>query len=265
MNFKSYEIQDISSEYRNVARRLSRTDYSQCDANLKRFISTIESNPLLLEFITRNNTKKYDIAAIIKARSWLAPFEISADVCEEISFEYQLLKYSLENFKGDFTRSYGGFIYTGANSTRNDEMQKFIEHIIDPLIDHISEYLRICYKKAVREEAKNNPSSAGIITANYSTVVVGSDVYGGITTHNIISSDTQKDAINLITEIKDILDKETLDNKDDILEIVKHIEEDIKESKKPKKGFLTALKPLCSGSAAIASLIAALMKLFSGV
>lgn len=265
MNYTSYEIQDISSEYRNVARRLSRTDYSQCDANLKRFISTIETNSLLMEFITKNNTKEYDIVAIIKARGWLDPFEISADVCEEISFEYQLLRYSLENFEGDFTRSYGGICYTSGKSTRNDEMQKFIEHIIDPLIDHISEYLRICYEKAVREEAKNNPTSTGTITANYSTVVVGSAVHGGITTHNIISKETQRDAIELITTIKDVLEEETLDNKDDILEILKQIEEELQESKKPKKGFLSALKSLCSGSAAIASLITAFIKLFSGV
>jgi len=44
MSYTSNEIQDISSEFRNVARRLSRTDYSQCDANLKRFMSVITAN-----------------------------------------------------------------------------------------------------------------------------------------------------------------------------------------------------------------------------
>ena len=62
--------------------------------------------------------------------------------------------YAIENFDGDFTLLYGGYNYTSAKSTINDEMQKFIEHIIDPFIDHISEHLRRCYEKAVREESK---------------------------------------------------------------------------------------------------------------
>ena len=56
-------------------------------------------------------------------------------------------------------------------STVNDEMHKFINHIIDPLIDHIGEYLRHCYEKAVRDESKDNNPSSGGITANNSTVV----------------------------------------------------------------------------------------------
>lgn len=72
---------------------------------------------------------------------------ISADACEEISLEYQLLLYAIENFDGDFTLLYGGYNYTSAKSTINDEMQKFIEHIIDPFIDHISEHLRRCYER----------------------------------------------------------------------------------------------------------------------
>lgn len=265
MSYTSYEIQDISSEYRNIARRLSRTDYSQCDANLKRFMSVIQSKSLIRDFITEKNTTKYDIESIIKSRDWLDPFEISADMCEEISLEYQLLLYSIEKFDGDFTRLYGGHFYTSGKSTQNDEMQKFIEHIIDPLIDHISEYLRHCYEKAVREESKNATTRNGGITANYSTVVVGSNVDGAITTHNIINSETEKDAIELISAIKETLNSELLDDKDDILEILKQIEEDIHTKQAPKKGFPSALKSLCSGSAAVASLVAALIKLFASV
>ena len=84
--YSSYEIQDISSNFRNVARRLSRTDYSQCDANLKRFMSLLQSEELIVEFIMQNNTVQYDIPAIIAARDWLDPFEVSPIQNEEISF-----------------------------------------------------------------------------------------------------------------------------------------------------------------------------------
>ena len=242
MSYTSYEIQDISSEYRNIARRLSRTDYSQCDANLKRFMGVIQSNSLISDFLTEKNTTTYDIEKIIKSRGWLDPFVISADACEEISLEYQLLLYAIENFDGEF-----------------------IEHIIDPFIDHISEHLRRCYEKAVREESKNMPIQTGGITANYSTVVVGSNVDGAISTHNVIDSETEKDAIELISVIKETLNNEALDDKNDILEILQQIEEDIHAKQAPKKGFLSALKSLCSGSAAVVSLVAALIKLFTTI
>lgn len=264
MNYTSYEIQDISSEYRSIARRLSRTDYSQCNANLKRFMAVIQSNLLISDFLAEKNTTTYDIEEIISSRDWLHPFVISADTNEEISLEYQLLLYAIENFDGDFTRLYGRYFYTGAKSTINDEMQKFIEHVIDPFIDHISEYLRRCYERAVREESKNILTHGGI-TANYSTVVVGSNVDGTISTHNAINSETEKDAIKLISGIRETLNNEALDDKNDILEILLQIEEDIHAKQAPKKGFLAALKSLCSGSAAVASLVTALIKLFAAV
>lgn len=263
MSYTSYEIQDISSEYRNVARRLSRTDYSQCDANLKRFMAVINSNPMIKEFISEKNTKEYDIVAIIKARGWLDPFEISPDVNEEISFEYQLLTYALDSYNGDFTRLYGTHYYTSSKSTINDEMHKFIEHIIDPLIDHIGEYLRHCYEKAVRDESKNKNSSSGGITANYSTVVVGSTVDGSISTQVTISENIKSDAVELIASIKDTLNDSSITDKDEIVEILKQIEDDLNANRKPKKGFLSALKALCTESTAVISLVTALIKLLS--
>lgn len=50
-DYSSEEIQDISANFRNVARRLSRTDYAQCDANLKRFMSVIDSQELVRDYI----------------------------------------------------------------------------------------------------------------------------------------------------------------------------------------------------------------------
>ena len=129
--YTSFEIQEISSRFRNVARRLSRTDYSQCDVNLKRFMSFIETEELIAEYIAENNTVEYDIPAIIKARGWYEPFDVSPIDSEEISFSVQLLKYSIDKYDGDFTRTYNTHVYTKTQSSVNDEMRTFIEHIID--------------------------------------------------------------------------------------------------------------------------------------
>lgn len=261
-DYTSEEMQDISSNFRNIARRLSRTDYSQCDTNLKRFMNVMDDQELIRDFIDRNNTCKYDIAEIIKVRNWVSPFEISPVVKEEISLEYQMLKYSNDNFEGDFTRLYGTHIYTSTKSTTNDEMQKFIEHIIDPLIDYISEYLRMCYDKKVREEEKSKPKTMNGITANYSTVVVANTIDGAISNNININEETKKDALDLVSSIKDTISANDVDTESDILELLKQIETEIKENNKPKKGFFTALKSLCSGSVATITLINALMKLF---
>lgn len=263
MSYTSNEIQDISSEFRNAARRLSRTDYSQCDSNSKRFMSMISANKIIENYITEKNTHIYDIEAVIKARSNLGPFEVSPDVCEEISFEYQLLTYALENYDGDFTRLYGTHRYTSYKSTMNDEMRKFIEHIIDPFIDYISEHLRRCYEKVLKEEEKANLAAHGGITANYSTVVLGSNVGGNISTQVTVSESTKTDAIELISEIKESLQENNVTEKEEIVAILKHIEEDSRTNIPPKKGFLSALRALCAGSALVISLVTALIKLFS--
>lgn len=263
MKYTSQEIQDISSNFRNVARRLSRTDYSQCDANLKRFIKLVDNEPIIKEFIENHNKHSFDIEEIISSRELTAPFNVSPEIDEEISFEYQLLKYAIEKYDGDFTRLYGTHWYTSFKSTVNDEMSKFINHIIDPLIDFIGDYLRNCYDKAICDEKKNEPINSGGITANYSTVVVAQTVGGAVSNNVEINEGTVKQALEIVATIKNTLLEENSKIDSDVLDVLNQIEKDIKENNKPKKGFLVALKGFCSGSAAVITLINSLIKLFS--
>lgn len=261
--YSSYEIQDISANFRNVARRLSRTDYSQCDANLKRFINILKTEEMLISFIDENNTVLYDIPKIIKERGWLDPFEVSPIPNEEISFSVQLLLYAIEEYDGDFTRLYGTHRYTSTQSTVNDEMRKFIEHIIDPLIDHIAEYLRHCYDEVLRDDNTNKSSAPPSFTAHNSTVVIGSNIGGNVET-NVSISETQKiDANELIATIREILDKENVANKDDIKDILQQMQEVVDNDKKPSRGLFTALKVLCQAGTTIIPLVTALSELFA--
>ena len=88
--YSSCEIQSISSNFRNVARRLSRTDHSQCEANLKRFMALLQTEELIADFIAKNNTVVYDVPSVMKQRYWLDPFEVSPIQNEEISFSVQI-------------------------------------------------------------------------------------------------------------------------------------------------------------------------------
>lgn len=260
--YSSYEIQNISSNFRNIARRLSRTDYSQCDANLKRFMAVLRDEDLIADFIARNNIVKYDVHAIIKERGWLDPFEVSPIQNEEISFSVQLLRHAVTNFDGDFTRLYGTHCYTSTKSTINDEMRKFIEHIIDPLIDHISEYLRYCYDNTMRKEEAMKPVATPSFTAHQSTIVIGSQVGGTINNQVSITEDQKIDVNELISEIRAALAETDIPNKADIEDLVQQVQEDIDVGKKPKKGILTALKVLCQGGSVAIPFVTALIELF---
>ncbi|HPY64524.1 MAG TPA: hypothetical protein PKW87_07540 [Bacillota bacterium] len=261
--YTSEELQTLSSDFRAIARRLSRTDYSQCDANLKRFIAFVDGDQMISTFINENNVKEYDIPAILEARNWLDPFEISPVVTEEISLEYQLLKYAVEKYDGDFTRLYGTHFYVRAKSSTNDEMRTFIEHIIDPLIDYIAEHIRKAYRRVLQEESHDKEDFPKTLTATNSTILFHSSVGGDITTNVSIERETLDSAQEIIKEITALLNVHTVDNSDEILEILESINDSLKENRKPKKGFLIALKSLCSGVAAISSLTAALIKLFA--
>lgn len=261
--YSSIEIQDISSEFRSVARRLSRTDHAQCSANLKRFMSVLQEKELIAEFISSKNIISYDISAILKARDWLDPFEISPILEEEISFCMQLLQYAIDHYEGDFTRLYGTFYYTSSKSSVNDEMRKFIEHIVDPLIDHISEYLHRCYELAERREKADKPATTPSFSATNSTVVIGSRVDGNVSNQVSITEKEKTEANELITAVRSALAAEDIPNKDDIEELLQQMKKEINEGKKPQKGFLTALKVLCQAGTTIIPLITALIRLFS--
>lgn len=258
--YTSYEIQNISSNFRNVARRLSRTDYSQCDTNLIRFMETLKNEELIAKFITQNNTVKYDIPKIKKAREWNEPFEVSPIREKEISFSMQLLTYAVENFNGDFTCLYGTYYYTSSKSTVQDEMRKFIEHIIDPLIDYISEYLRNCYDETVRKEEAQKTTTPNF-TAHNSTVVIGSHVEGDIANTIFITESEKADANELIASIRSAISQENIPNKNDVEDILQQVKEDVDADKKPRKGLLTALKVLCQAGSVAIPFVTALIEL----
>ena len=256
ITYTSEDIQRVSFEFRGVAQRLERTDYSQSDANFKRLMNTIHKHPLIMDFINSHNTTKYDIEALIKTRGWLNPFDISADMDEEISFEIQMLEYALANFNGDFTRLYGGRQYTEAKATYEDAMRKFIEHVISPLIDYINDHLKLCYDNAIKKEGgnMNNQIQTGAINAPHATIVMGSTINGSVTTQASITTAQQTDLTTLFQEFRGLLETVAIDGKNEIIDLLEDIASDVKEGKKPRKSISGAFLKLCSGVASVAGL-----------
>lgn len=242
--YTANEIQEISAEFRQIARRLSRTDYNQCDANLIRFLTFIENTPIIIDFINENNIKEYDIKRIRDERDWLDPFSISPNKAEEISFEFQMLEYARKEYEGDFTRLYGTQIYTSTKSSVNDELRTFVCHVIDPLIDHINDYLQQCYRVSTTLEKKTILDTAPSLTATNSTIVIGSTIEGGVTNKINNSLQNQSEVELTIKQVREFLKEFKDEKKEDVLEIIDLVEESIKKNEKPKKGFLTTLQSL---------------------
>ena len=159
-----------------------------------------------------------------------------------------------------FTRLYGTHFYVKSKSTSNDEMRTFIEHIIDPLIDYIAEHIRKAYERAHQIELQSKTEFPSALTATNSTIVLNSNVGGNVATTVTLQSEARESAQEIIKEMAEILASQSINNADDILEILEEINNSLKENLKPKKGFLTALKSLCSGTAAIAGLATALIR-----
>ena len=101
------------------------------------------------------------------------------------------------------------------------------------------------------------------VTAENSTVVIGSNVGGNITTEVNITENQKADANDLIVAIKEAMAAEDIPDKEDIEEMRQQIESDVDAGKKPKRGFLVALKGLCAAGTTIIPLVKALMELFS--
>lgn len=260
--YSSSEIQKISLEFRGVARRLSRTDYDQCDSNLKRFMLCLENNELIKSYVDENNVVKYDIDEVKRNRDWLSPFEVSPIFREEFSLEIQLLKYATDKYNGDFTQLYGTYIYTKTKSNVSDEMRTFIDHIIDPLIDHIGDYLCDCLREAKEREEKKEMRNWPSIQAHNSQVFVSSPVEGNVTNEVNISEKTKEEAFEYIRSIKDIIEKEQSDSKEEIKELIELIEKAIIENKEPPKGLFTALRNITSGIINIIPILGKLKALF---
>jgi hypothetical protein len=63
------EIKKLSRAFRVMASQLLRTESQDGINNLRRFIKFIESNPLLYDFIIKNQVKEYDIPSLINGLS----------------------------------------------------------------------------------------------------------------------------------------------------------------------------------------------------
>jgi len=132
------EFQILSTEFRRIASRLLKTDRDDGLNNLKRFISFIESNPIIMSFIEEHNTFTFDIEKEIQDREMHESYLIQPEKNYEISFIYQLLKYCSVNRSDYISICY----FYGSSRKFQDMVDSFNDRVVSMLIGHIEVYLK---------------------------------------------------------------------------------------------------------------------------
>jgi hypothetical protein len=134
------EFKLISRQFRRFAGDLlNAQDTYEAMRLAKRFIMYIDNEPILSDFIRKNNVLEFDMKEIIQSKGIHEKFDIPIKVNEEISFIYQLLKYITENFDryDTVTRAYA--FYSGAKIA--DSIREFNREVVKLLVNHITDYL----------------------------------------------------------------------------------------------------------------------------
>lgn len=235
---KDFEKYDL--KFRRMASNLLRSSERDFLNNVKKFIDYVESCDLILEFINRNNSIKYDIPKIINHRSdgYKRSFEVGYKQEEAISMTYQLLKYcSLLEGREAFSIY---FMYNGEDNY-NEMVKSFNEHISKILIDNILMYL---------EDRRIDMKEDGKITINVNgqggQVIYGTDNSNIVATQNN-NFNSDENLLSAFEILKNELLKDKNIDSDEKEEIVESVELAIEtcKSNKPKRTIIkTAISTL---------------------
>jgi hypothetical protein len=118
------ELKKISRDFRIYSSRLLNTKHGNEIIDLNKFLHFIEEDPLIFEYIKKNNRDTFEIENIIRMKG-------------ELAFVYQMLKYAQSNSKDFYSLSFG---YGSGNKIQN-HIEAFNYEVIKPFIDHIRSYL----------------------------------------------------------------------------------------------------------------------------
>lgn len=206
------EIRIIDKDFRRYASRLLKTKYGNEIKDLTRFLNYIEEQPLIRDFIEKKSTEQFDIKLAITNKGWNDVYDIPVEKDREITWVYQLLNYTIENYS-DFWAISQGYSHS---RTIQDHIDAFCHEVIKPFVDHITDYIgEVMIEMGIDENAKINIQ----ITSGNGQVNVASDT----ATINAVNN------VNMTTnDIKQII--ELADKFIEMLRSERAIEPYVKES-----------------------------------
>jgi hypothetical protein len=256
MNIDKKQLKIISLEFRTIANRLINCHWQTGMDLLRKFITYIDSNEIIREYIQSyvnpDDFKDYEykIGEVYSS--------MGDSKQEEISFTYQFLKYAANNCRGNIYQS----LAFGYAKEANDAVKEFCVRIILPFVNYIEGYLtEIGIQMGYDENAQFTINVNG---GNPQLNLVSGN--GAITATQNIGVDISK-LENIIDEIRKTTNTECFarEELEQITDSLDAIKAEI-TSLQPKKGILrTALKGLQAihGSAEFLAAVATIVQFIS--
>lgn len=233
------DLKILSHDFRVIASRLITTNYDEGLSNLQRFVSFIKSNPIINDFIEKNQVKQFDIKSIYEQRGYNDSYPIPELKEEEIAFTYQLIIFALENVKDYYRLAFG---YSHGRKIQ-DAVDEFNRRVIFPFVQHINSY----FERLLIEMGEDEKTSVqiNISGGNVGQFNLGQDnsIINATNVNNY--GDIQK-FNELVDKFLLLIDKEDIskDDKEEVVDLVSTAKEGV-NSGKPKKGLLkTCLEKL---------------------
>ncbi|MGG1071191.1 hypothetical protein ABE178_15325 [Priestia megaterium] len=218
MSYEDFKI--LSKNFRKAFGQMLRaTDMDEALRLTKRFISTIDKEPIIKDFIEKNHTRVYDFNKIIEEKNGEDKFDLPFDENEEVSYIYQLLKHITEN-----NLSYLDFAFPYREGRQIVNMIKnFNREVVNLLVDHITSYLE---EKAIIMGIDGKQNAKMVFNGNIGNFVSNEgNVYGNTTLNQ---TNNNQDAAALQSIAKDLiqlLKDSKIDNAELKEDAIDHVEE----------------------------------------
>lgn len=213
------EFKLISRQFRRAAGDLlNAQDTNEAMRLAKRFISNIDSEPILSDFISKNNVLEFNMKEILQERNYHDKFNIPIKVNEEIAFIYQLLKYATENFDRYDTISRGYAMYRGAKIS--DSIREFNREVVKLLVNHITDYLE---EKAIELGIDEKPNAKVLVQGNVGQLNFTET--GNIQANQTNNQSGNEELLTIAKELINLLKEADIENKVDKEDAIDFVEE----------------------------------------
>jgi hypothetical protein len=241
MELNKKELRKLLLDFNSISSRMMRVNYHDYDDVLRKFLSFIETQPVINDFIVDCGPPSYEVADEVKqvTQSYKMIFELGIIAAEEVSNIYHILKYCSQYQIG--IPSSIGNSYSSSNKYQ-DMSDAFNHRVVYILTGHIRKYLeKIGVDMGIDENVKYS------ITVNNGQVNLANDQATiNATMNNGVDMPT---LITLISEVKQTLSDEfSTEEQEEVNDSLETIKEELSKNS-PRKGLVkTALKGLTSFS-----------------
>lgn len=133
------ELRILSLKYRTLAAQMLKIDNEDETRYIKMFIEFIDNTELLSEYVAACHKTEYDFKSIIESKGYGKHFDLPDNADAIIDYDYQLLKFIIENNRPLFGIAMG---YSSSNKFA-DSITAFMRKTIEPLVVALREFIEV--------------------------------------------------------------------------------------------------------------------------